>query len=323
MSAKINNFKIGLFAFFGVGLVVTGLLVFGVWTNLKKSSMFETYVTTDVSGLSVGSAVELRGVRVGKVTSIGFTWNEYQDASPSYVVVVFEMNDDVSILPPGKERNERLQKAIEHGLRACPKASSVTGTCILSLDFLNPAENPPLQVAWTPRHTYIPSAPGLLGDLLVSMREALHKLDRVDVTALNELAVADLKSVGCILGRVERIDLESLGTNANALLTEVRSSNAKIQLFLNHTEDLLAKMKLEKLSQDADGLVGQLQETVGSLQPGLANFDFDALNQTLESAPRTLREADDVLFELKQYPSGFILGKPPVPIKNVQPSAKQ
>ena len=323
MSAKINNFKIGLFTFIGVGLVVTGLLVFGVWSNLKKSSMFETYVTTDVSGLSVGSAVELRGVRVGKVTGIGFTWNEYQDASPGYVVVVFEMNDDVSILPPGRERNERLQKAVEHGLRVCPKALGVTGTCILSLEFLNPAENPPLQVAWTPRHTYIPSAPGLLGDLLVSMRGALHKLDRVDVTALNELAVTDLKSVGRILGHVERIDLESLGTNATALLTEVRSSNAKLQLFLNHTEDLLAKMKLEKLSRDADGLVGQLQETVGSLQPGLANLDFDALNQTLDKASRTLREADDVLFELKQYPSGFILGKPPVPIKNVQPPAKQ
>ena len=142
---------------------MTGLLVFGVWSNLKKSSLFETYVTTDVSGLSVGSAVELRGVRVGKVTSIGFSWNEYQDASPGYVVVVFEMNDDVSILPPGKERSERLQKAIEHGLRACPKALGVTGTCILSLEFLNPAENPPLQVAWMPRHTYIPSAPGLIG----------------------------------------------------------------------------------------------------------------------------------------------------------------
>ncbi len=323
MSTKINNFKIGLFASFGVGLVVTGLLVFGVWSNLKKSSLFETYVATDVSGLSVGSAVELRGVRVGKVTSIGFTWNEYQDASPAYVVVVFEMNDDVSILPPGKERDERLQKAIEHGLRACPKALGVTGTCILSLEFLNPAENPPLQVAWTPRHTYIPSAPGLLGDLLVSMREALHKLDRVDVTALNELAVSDLKSVGRILGHVERIDLESLGTNATALLTEVRSSNAKLQSFLDHTEDLLAKMKLEKLSQDADGLVGQLQGTVESLQPGLANLDFDALNQTLESAPRTLREADDVLFELKQYPSGFIFGKPPLAVKNAQPPAKQ
>jgi paraquat-inducible protein B len=323
MSAKINNFKIGLFAFFGVALVVTGLLVFGVWSNLKKSSLFETYVTTDVSGLSVGSAVELRGVRVGKVTSIGFTWNEYQDASPGYVVVVFEMNDDVSILPPGKDRNERLQKAIEHGLRACPKAQGVTGTCILSLEFLNPAENPPLQVGWTPRHTYIPSAPGLLGDLLVSMREALHKLDQVDVAALDRLAEVDLKSVSHLLGRVERIDLESLGTNANALLTELRGSNAKLQSFLDHTGDTIAKMELEKLAHDADGLVGQLQETVGSLQPGLANLDFDALNQTLDNASRTLHEADDVLFEMKQYPSGFILGKPPLPIKNVQPPAKQ
>src|SRR5271166_6879436 len=187
MSTKINNFKIGLFTFIGVGLVVTGLLVFGVWSNLKKSSLFETYVTTDVSGLSVGSAVELRGVHVGKVTRIGFTWNEYPDASPGYVVVVFEVNDDVSILPPGKEGHERFQKAIEHGLRACPTALGVTGTCILSLELLNPAENPPLQVAWTPRHTYIPSAPGLLGDLLVSMRGMLHKMDRLDVTALNDL----------------------------------------------------------------------------------------------------------------------------------------
>jgi hypothetical protein len=55
----------------------------------------------------------------------------------------------------------------------------------------------------------------------------------------------------------------------------------------------------------------------------LANLDFDALNQTLDNASRTLHEADDVLFELKQYPSGFILGNPPVPIKNVQPPAKQ
>jgi paraquat-inducible protein B len=323
MSAKINNFKIGLFTFIGVGLVVTGLLVFGVWSNLKKSSLFETYVTTDVSGLSVGSAVELRGVRVGKVTSIGFSWNDYQDASPGYVVVVFEMNDDVSILLPGKERNERLQKAIEHGLRACPKAMGVTGTCIMSLEYLNPAENPPLQVPWTPRHTYIPSAPGLIGDLLVSMREGLHKLDGVDVAALDHLAEDDLKSVGHLLARVERIDLEGLGTNANALLTELRGSNAKLQSFLDHTDDTIAKMKLDKLARDADGLVAQLQETVGSLQPGLANLDFDAFNQTLDKASRTLNEADDVLFELKQYPSGFILGKPPVPIKNVQPPAKQ
>ena len=322
MSTRINNFKIGLFTFVGLALVATGLLVFGVWSNLKKSSLFETCVTTDVSGLSVGSAVELRGVRVGKVTSIGFSWNEYQDASPGYVVVVFEMNDDVTILQ-GRQRNERLQTAIEHGLRACPKALGVTGTCILSLEYLNPAENPPLKVPWTPRHTYIPSAPGLIGDLLVSMREGLHKLDGVDVAALDHLAEDDLKSMGRLLGRIERMDLEGTVTNANALLAEVRSSNAKLQTFLDHTDDTVAKMKLDKLAQDADRLVGQLQTMAESLQPGMANLDFDAFNQTMENASRTLHEADDVLFALKQYPSGFILGSPPAPIKGVQPPPKQ
>ena len=155
------------------------------------------------------------------------------------------------------------------------------------------------------------------------MREALHKLDRVDVAALDHLAEVDLKSVGHLLGRVERIDLESLGTNANALLTELRGSNAKLQSIPRSHRGHHRKNETREVGHDADGLVGQLQETVGSLQPGLANLDFDALNQTLDNASRTLHEADDVLFEMKQYPSGFILGKPPLPIKNVQPPAKQ
>jgi hypothetical protein len=75
-------------------------------------------------------------------------------------------------------------------------------------------------------------------------------------------------------------------------------------------------MQLDKLTHDADAMIG-------ALEPGLANFDFRALNQTLNNASRTLHEADDVLFELKQYPSGFILGQPPIPIKNVQPPARQ
>jgi ABC-type transporter Mla subunit MlaD len=321
MSAKINNFKIGLFAFLGVGILVTGLLVFGVWSSFKSTTLFETYMEGDVSGLSVGSAVELRGVRVGKVTRIGFSWNEYQDTSPNYVVVVFEVDNNVSLLPPGRVRNERIQAAIDRGLRARPKTQGVTGTSIVSLEYVKASENPPLRVPWTPRHTYIPSAPGLLGDLLVSMRDALHKLDRVDVVALNQLAETDLKSVGRILDHIERLDLQSLSTNASALLTEIRGSNAKIQSFIQHTDDTIAEMRLAKLSQDADGLVCQLHRTLANLEPGLASIDFDALNQTLGSARRTLLEADDVLCQLKQYPAGFLFGKPPAAPKEVQPPA--
>ena len=99
------------------------------------------------------------------------------------------------------------------------------------------------------------------------MREGLHKLDGVDVAALDHLAEDDLKSVGRLLGRVERIDLEGLGTNANALLTELRCSNAKLQSFLDHTDDTIAKMKLDKLAHDADDLSHSFKRRLGVSNP--------------------------------------------------------
>jgi ABC-type transporter Mla subunit MlaD len=322
MSAKTNNFKLGIFTLVGIGLLVTGILAFGTWSAFEKKTLFETYVPGDVSGLSVGSAVEFRGVRVGKVTHIGFSWNEYQDSQPGCVVVVFEMNDNVFAGPPGNGWQEQLQAAVARGLRARLKAQGVTGTCIVSLEYLDPDAIAPMQFSWVPRHTYIPSAPGLLGDLLVSLQKALHRFEHLDVTALNQMAETDLKSVGRVLDRIEKVDLESLSTNANALLLEIRGSTAKLNSFIDDTDGTVKKLQLEKLTRDADTLVGQLQDTIGKLEPGLTSVDFDSLNQTLAKARQAVQNMDDVLNELKEYPSGFIFGQPPPRLKEVQPTNK-
>jgi phospholipid/cholesterol/gamma-HCH transport system substrate-binding protein len=322
MSAKTNNCKLGLFTLFGLGLLVTGVLAFGAWSSFEKKSLFETYVPGDVRGLSVGSAVEFRGVRVGKVTHIGFSWIEYQDSQPGCVVVVFEIKDDVFVAPLGNRWREQLQAAVDRGLRARLKAQGVTGTCIVSLEYLNPAENPVLKFAWTPKRTFIPSAPGLFGELLVSLQRALRRLDHLDVTALNQMAQTDLKSVGRVLERVERVDFEKLSTNATALLLEIRGSNDKLKSFIDDTDSTVKKLQLEKLTKDADALVEQLQDTISKLEPGLTSVDFDSLNQTLAKARQTIQSMDDVLNELKQYPSGFIFGRPPPRLKEVQPANK-
>jgi ABC-type transporter Mla subunit MlaD len=322
MSAKTNNFKLGLFTLVGIGLLVTGILAFGTWSAFKKKTLFETYVPGDVSGLSVGSAVEFRGVRVGKVIHIGFSWNEYQDSQPGWVVVVFEMRDDVFAGPLGNGWHKQLQAAVDRGLRARIKGQGVTGTCIVSLEYLDPDENPPAKIPWTSRYTYIPSALGLVGDLLVSLQKALHRFEHLDVTALNQMAETDLKSVGRVLDRVERVDLEGLSTNAAALLQEIRGSTAKLDSLIDDADGTVKKLQLEKLTRDADTLVKQLQDTIGKIEPGLTSVDFDSLNQTLAKARQTIQNMDDVLNELKQYPSGFIFGKPPPRLKEVQPANK-
>ncbi|MGO8699241.1 MAG: MlaD family protein [Limisphaerales bacterium] len=329
MSAKTNNFKLGLFTLVGLGLLLTGVLAFGTWSTFEKKTLFETYVPGDVSGLSVGSAVEFRGVRVGKVTHISFSWNEYQDKEPGCVVVVFEMKDDVFAGPPGNGWHEQLQAAIDRGLRARLKAQGVTGTCIISLEYLSPDENAPLKFSWTPRYSFIPSAPGLFGDLLASLQKALHRFERVNVAALDQMAETDLKSAGRVLDHVERVDLDSLSSNANALLVEVRRSNAKLETFLADTDGTVKKLQLDKLIRDADTLVGradtlvgQLQDTIRKLEPGVTSIDFDGLNQTLARARQAIQNMNDVLNELKQYPSGFIFGQPPPRLKEVQPIHK-
>jgi ABC-type transporter Mla subunit MlaD len=320
MNAKTSNFKLGLFTLFGLGLLAVGVLAFGTWSSFEKKSLFETYVPGDVSGLSVGSAVEFRGVRVGKVTHIGFSWNEYHDGQPGCVVVVFEIRDDVFVTPLGNKWREQLQAAVDRGLRARLKAQGVTGTCIVSLEYLDAAENPVMKYGWTPKRTFIPSAPGLFGELLVALQKALRRLDRLDVTALNQMAQTDLKGLGRVLDRVERVDFENLSTNAAALLQDIRRSSAKLDNFIDDTDDTVKKLQLAKLIKDADALVGQLSDTVNKLEPGLTSVDFDSLNQTLAQARQAIQNIDDVLQELKQYPSGFIFGRPPPRLKEVQPT---
>jgi ABC-type transporter Mla subunit MlaD len=323
MSAPTNHFKLGLFTLGGLGLLIVGVVAFGARGYFEKTRLYETYIAGDVTGLTVGSAVDLRGVRVGKVTRISFSWGEYQETEPSYIVVEFEVREDAIPLPPDETRDNMVQAAVKRGLRARLKGQGITGTSILSIEFVNPDENPPAQVPWTPKHMYIPSAPSQFGELLASAEKTLHNLEHLDFGGINLLLQNDLRSAGKVLDQANQIDFAGLSTNANGLLAELRGSNARLKSLIEDTDDSVKKIKLEQLSQDVDGLVGQLQETVAKLQPGLANVDFDALNQTLANARRTINDMDQVLLDLKEYPSGFLFGKPPSPIQGLQTPVKQ
>src|SRR5580658_4163434 len=140
MSKPINNFKLGLFTLGGLALLVIGLLAFGARSYFQPTSTYETYIEGDVTGLTVGSGVELRGVNVGKVTGIDFSWTEYQMTDPSYIVVQFVMRNDIEPGAPGAAQDELLQAAVNHGLRARIKAKGITGTSVLAIEYVDPVE---------------------------------------------------------------------------------------------------------------------------------------------------------------------------------------
>jgi paraquat-inducible protein B len=237
-------------------------------------------------------------------------------------MVEFEVRDDVSPLPPGEARQEMIQTEIKKGLRARVKAQGLTGTCILSLEYVNAANYPTMEVPWTPKNNYIPSAPSQFNQLLASIEKSLRNFEQLDLSKIGKSLDRDLAGVERILEKAEQLDFDALSTNANGLLLELRETNQKLMAFVTTTQGTVKGLNLEKLSTNADNLLGELRETLQKLQPGLANLDFNSLNETLSSTRRAIQTFDDVLRKLQEYPSGFIFGQRPPPAKSVQRPAK-
>jgi hypothetical protein len=152
------------------------------------------------------------------------------------------------------------------------------------------------------------------------MEKSLRKLSQFDLEKLSASLDRDLVGVDSLLNHVGTIDFRQIGTNVNALVTELRGLSASLQSVVRDVNGTVKRMGLEKVSQNADTLILQLQATVQQLDVVLANLDTGSLNETLASVRRASVELEEALRELKQYPSGFLFGAPPPPAKAVVPS---
>ena len=75
MSQRANYFKLGLFV---IGAVVAGilvLLIIGSGRLFERRLIVETYFKESVQGLDIGSKLKYRGVTIGVVTKITFTYS--------------------------------------------------------------------------------------------------------------------------------------------------------------------------------------------------------------------------------------------------------
>ena len=322
MRAKTNYFKLGLFVLGGVALLIAGLLAFGAKSYLSPKTKFETAIPGEVSGLSVGSRVEFRGVPVGKVTRITFAWVLYPQSKSRLIIVQFEVDGDLVPLPAGMEMKSALQQVTDSGLRAMVKSQGITGTSLLALENLNPKSSPPLTLDYTPRALYVPSAPAQFTRMLEAIEASLDHIQRLDIAGIGQSITNTLGSVAQLSDKLGKIDLQAVSTNANSVFAEVRNAAVKLQDAVGQVQETIKSMKLDTVSQNADGLVAGLRESNTKLQTVLDRAGAVPLQETVIELQRALESLNDVLTELKRYPSGFLFGKPPPPVPGMQPTGK-
>ncbi|MEO8485527.1 MAG: MlaD family protein [Betaproteobacteria bacterium] len=349
MSQKANYFKLGLFV---IGAIVAGvvvLLVIGSGRWFERKITIETYFNESVQGLDLGSKIKFKGVVIGEVTKISFTYVVYQQELPMlqrarYVLVESQIQPRLvggraaagDLTDPANAKME-----VERGLRIRLTPQGITGTSYLELDYVDPPTTL-LQVSWTPNNVYIPSAPSTVAQFVNAASEIIDRLHKLDIegtlTNLNKLMattttrLADIDAKGLsdranrTLDRIDTtlagLDTKKLTAEGTTLLSEIRQTNAELKA-------MLANPAWQKLPEDASAAVNQLRQlvsdpklgqTVSRMERSLSRVDriLGGGEQDLASTISNLRAITDNLRDLsedaKRYPSNLLFGEPPKPL---------
>jgi hypothetical protein len=279
----------------------------------------ETYFDESVQGLDIGSKVRYRGVAIGAVRQIGFTYSKYEQDKPpaerrQYVLVEMAVYlDQLGEVGGGRDFVDRL---VADGLRIRMVPIGVTGIIYLELDFHR--GSPVLPISWVPEHLYIPSTRSTVRNFVESVERILAKLEPLDLSS----TANNLDRLLTTLNRkAEALDTERLSKDIAASLGELRT-------VLRHVDQVAAGEDLQGLPAELAATVRRLREIADS--PELKRT-LVGLDRSVQRIDRALEGREDDISELianlraasghlktlsenlRNSPSGVLLAQPPRP----------
>jgi phospholipid/cholesterol/gamma-HCH transport system substrate-binding protein len=295
MSTRANHFKIGLFVIAGITILVGGIIVLGVGTLGKEKVMLETYLDESVQGLSVGSPVMQRGVKIGQVEEITFVPREY---GLEYGTEQFQKYDRLVMVVMAVERTtfpstsaERTQQIVrdfvKNGLRLKLASQGVTGIAYIEADFVEPERNPPMKIAWIPRSIYIPSMPSTLTSFTQSVENVFRTFEGINfIGTAKELEKAIVSLNAAVEGAsVAKIQKEMVG-----LVGDLRQTNQLFMRLLDRTT-----VKDAPNQTDVVGLMASLDKAVRSLDGAIKSADVTQSRKEVVSLVSEFRQTNKMI----------------------------
>ena len=235
---------IGFTVCLGVAAIVGTLVYIGGMFGEKDKVLVETYSERPVSGLSVGSPVNFRGVKLGEVKEISFVGSRYAVVGPvgSYIYIqmaldghVFDKDRDGSF--GTEEVAETIREWIcQQGLRATVTSSGVTGLSRIELDFNSDEEYKVVpKIPWIPKCPCIPPKDSLFESLSVSISKVLDQLNKMDLKAAWSNVSTAVESLA--------LATESARTMIEARQGEVEQLMTSVTESAQSTKELLSELR--------------------------------------------------------------------------------
>ena len=232
--------RIGFTVFVGVAAIVAALVYLGGVRGRGDEILVETCSDKPVGGLSVGSAVNFRGVKIGEVREISFIGNKYDvegaDNSRIYILMAIKAGLLWRDASDGDQTARSLQTLVERrGLRATVASSGITGLSHVEMNFNPPDRLETPEISWRPEHPYVPAKTSLMESFSVAATKVMNQINRMDlgsvwsnVSATVE-AVARMSVVGRSMLESRQVEVERMVDDLAAAAASLRELSSELK----------------------------------------------------------------------------------------------
>ncbi|PIE42844.1 MAG: hypothetical protein CSA50_08285 [Gammaproteobacteria bacterium] len=330
MSHKVNAKAIGAFTIMAVVLLVTGIFVFGSGDWFRAEYDVEMVFTGSVKGLTTGSPITFRGVRIGQVKEINLAIAEDGKDIIIRVVGALIQGDDTRFANR-RRLYEFLDGQIKKGLRAQLVAQSiVTGRLQIQLEYF-PLQKEGYLLPDNNDNLNIPTVPTdfeIVSETIKSVAEQIEEIPLARISEHLDAAIRDFSKV-ITSAKVDR-SLTELNANLvqlNFLLTGINKERepffaqyyktaAAFQTMANNVTR--ASQRGEQLMKQTRGALDDLNGVIVQAESTLRAFEqlvepgSDVrvrMVKTLEAMERSAEQFRQLGETLERNPESVLTGK--------------
>ncbi len=315
MSRPANKTMIGAFVVGGLVLVLLTVIVFGSGRFLRKTVVYVMYFEGSVKGLSVGSPVVFRGVKIGSVKDVElqFDAKDFTLLIPVYVEIDPAKIKAIKGVP---EDGGYMDELIRRGLRAQLELQSVvTGQLMINVDFF--PSKPARLVGTDTKHREIPTVSSPLDELLKTAQElplkdlfdrALKAIEGVEKVVNSPKVSASLDELSESLKETRKI-LTKIDNEIDPVLVNIKGTLDSVQRIAAKTETVPAQM--DKTLIAAQSALKQAENTLVAVQEIVSENSVMAqeTGETLREVSNAARSVRFLTDYLQRHPEALLRGK--------------
>src|SRR6267142_4034 len=319
MASQAKKTMIGAFVIGAVALAAAGITVFGSGKFFQKRLTFVMFFSGSITGLSVGSPVEFRGVRVGQVTKIAAV---FDPKTLSITIPVYVEVDPKTLVVSGSEdawsvlaAHNLYEPLLEKGLKAQLDIESfITRQLYINMDFY--PDSPTKHLQLDSQVPEIPTIPSLQDQIVHTLQKLPEKImnvtDGIERLVNSPAAQESLQDLdGLIRGVAAQI--KPLMASLTATSDGARRTFAQAEKTLSLTEGPSADMaaSFTDAMKKASASLDQMRATLDSYQKMAtqnANVGYD-LTRTLAELDAAARSVRSLAEYLELHPEAVLKGK--------------